>query len=70
MQENLVAWNSFLEEHISSVFPIQLLGREKHQERKAFHLLAQTTRSHLALFKTGVWFTGGPRLQLCSRCPP
>jgi len=58
VQQNLVAWNSFLEEHISSVLPIQLLGREKHQERKAFHLLAQTTRSHLALFKTGVWFTG------------
>jgi ABC-type bacteriocin/lantibiotic exporter with double-glycine peptidase domain len=57
VQQNLVAWNSFLEEHISSVLPIQLLGREKHQERKAFHLLAQTTRSHLALFKTGVWFT-------------
>ena len=57
VQRNLVAWNSFLEEHISSVLPIQLLGREKHQERKAFHLLAQTTRSHLALFKTGVWFT-------------
>lgn len=57
VQQNLVAWSSFLEEHISSVLPIQLLSREKHQERKAFHLLAQTTRSHLALFKTGVWFT-------------
>ncbi len=57
VQQNLVAWNSFLEEHISSVLPIQLLGREKHQERKAFHRLAHTTRSHLALFKTGVWFT-------------
>jgi ABC-type multidrug transport system fused ATPase/permease subunit len=57
VQQNLVAWNSFLEEHISSILPIQLLGREKHQEKKAFHLLAQTTRSHLALFKTGVWFT-------------
>jgi ABC-type multidrug transport system fused ATPase/permease subunit len=57
VQQNLIAWNTFLEEHISSVLPIQLLGREKHQERKAFHLLAQTTRSHLALFKTGVWFT-------------
>src|SRR5579863_2320353 len=57
VQRDLVAWNSFLEEHISSVLPIQLLGREKHQERKACHLLAQTTRSHLALFKTGVWFT-------------
>jgi ABC-type multidrug transport system fused ATPase/permease subunit len=57
VQQNLIAWNAFLEEHISSVLPIQLLGREKHQERRAFRLLARTTRSHLALFKTGVWFT-------------
>jgi len=57
VQQNLIAWNAFLEEHISSVLPIQLLVREKHQERKAFRLLARTTRSHLALFKTGVWFT-------------
>jgi ATP-binding cassette, subfamily B, bacterial len=57
VQQNLIAWNAFLEEHISSVLPIQLLGREKHQERKAFRLLARTTRSHLALFRTGVWFT-------------
>lgn len=57
VQKNLIAWNAFLEEHISSVLPIQLLGREKHQERKAFRLLARTTRSHLALFQTGVWFT-------------
>jgi ATP-binding cassette subfamily B protein len=57
VQRNLVAWNSFIEEHISSVLPIQLLGQERRQERKAFQLLARTTRSHLALFKTGVWFT-------------
>jgi ABC-type bacteriocin/lantibiotic exporter with double-glycine peptidase domain len=57
VQRNLVAWNSFLEEHISSVLPIQLLGQERRQERKAFRLLARTTRSHLALFTTGVWFT-------------
>src|SRR5258708_16589681 len=57
VQRNLVAWNSFLEEHISSVLSIQLLGQERRQERKAFRLLARTTRSHLALFKTGVWFT-------------
>lgn len=57
VQRNLVVWNSFLEEHISSVLPIQLLGQERRQERKAFHLLVRTTRSHLALFKTGVWFT-------------
>ena len=57
VQQNLIVWNAFLEEHISSVPPIQLLGREKQQERQAFRLLARTTRSHLALFKTGVWFT-------------
>jgi ABC-type multidrug transport system fused ATPase/permease subunit len=57
VQRNLVAWDSFLEEHISSVLPIQLLGQERRQERTAFRLLARTTRSHLALFRTGVWFT-------------
>jgi ABC-type multidrug transport system fused ATPase/permease subunit len=57
VQQNLIQWNSFLEEHISSVLSVQLLGREKHQERMALHLLARTTRSHLALFKSGVWFT-------------
>jgi len=57
VQRNLLAWNSFFEEHISSVLPIQLLGRERHQEGRAFRHLARTTRSHLALFKTGVWFT-------------
>ena len=57
VQRNLVAWNSFLEEHVSSVLPIQLLGQERRQERKAFQLLARTTRSHIALFKTGGWFT-------------
>ena len=57
VQQHLIAWNTFLEEHISSVLPIQLLSREKHQERKAFRLLARTTRSHIALFKTGVWLT-------------
>jgi len=57
VQENLVVWNSFLEEHISSVLPIQLLGQEQRQERKAFRLLAKTTRSYLALFRTGIWFT-------------
>lgn len=57
VQRNLLAWSGFLEEHISSILPIQLLGQEGRQERKAFRLLARTTRSHLALFRTGVWFT-------------
>ena len=57
VQTNLVEWNGFLEEHISSVLPIQLLGQERRQERRAFRLLAQTTRSYLALFRTASWFT-------------
>ena len=57
VQTNLVEWNGFLEEHISSVLPIQLLGQEARQERRAFRLLAQTTRSYLALFRTASWFT-------------
>jgi ABC-type bacteriocin/lantibiotic exporter with double-glycine peptidase domain len=57
VQSNLVGWNGFLEEHISSVLPIQLLGQEARQERRAFRLLAKTTRAYLALFRTGMWFT-------------
>jgi ABC-type multidrug transport system fused ATPase/permease subunit len=57
VQANLVEWNGFIEEHISSVLPIQLLGQEARQERRAFRLLARTTRAYLALFRTGIWFT-------------
>ncbi len=57
LQTNLVGWNGFLEEHVSSVLPIQLLGQESRQERRAFRLLARTTRAYLALFRTGLWFT-------------
>ena len=57
VQQNLIAWNTFLEEHISSILSIQLLGRQKHQERKVFRLQAQTTRSYVVLFKTSVWLT-------------
>jgi ABC-type multidrug transport system fused ATPase/permease subunit len=57
MHGDRLAWNSFLEEHISSVIPVQLLGQEKRQERRAFRLLARTVRSQQKLFTTGVWFT-------------
>jgi len=57
VQTKLVEWNGFLEEHISSVLPIQLLGQEGRQERRAFRFLASTTRSYLALFRTVGWFT-------------
>jgi ABC-type multidrug transport system fused ATPase/permease subunit len=57
VQGDRLAWSGFLEEHLSSVIPIQLLGQEKRQERRAFRLLACAVRSQLKLFTTGVWFT-------------
>ena len=57
VQGDRLAWSSFLEEHLSSVIPIQLLGQEKRQERRAFRFLARAVRSQLKLFTTGVWFT-------------
>ena len=57
VQEDRLPWSNFLEEHLSSVIPIQLLGQEKRQERRAFQLLARMTRSQQKLFRTGVWFT-------------
>jgi len=57
VQQDLIAWNAFLEEHISSILSIQLLGRQKYQERMAFRLQAQTTRAYVALFKSGAWLT-------------
>jgi ABC-type multidrug transport system fused ATPase/permease subunit len=57
VQRDRVSWSNFLEEHLSSVIPIQLLGQEKHQERRAFRLLAWTVRSQQQLFRTATWFT-------------
>lgn len=56
-QNHQLAWSNFLEEQLSSAIPIQLLGREKQQERKAFKLLAQALRSQLRLYRTTAWFT-------------
>jgi len=57
VQSNRLAWSTFLEEHLSSVIPIQLLGQEKRQERRAFRLLARGVRSQQELFTTSIWFT-------------
>lgn len=57
VQGDHLGWSSFLEEHLSSVIPIQLLGQEKRQERRAFRLLARAVRSQQKLFSTGAWFT-------------
>jgi ATP-binding cassette, subfamily B, bacterial len=57
VQSNRLAWSTFLEEHLSSVIPVQLLGQEKRQERRAFRLLARGVRSQQKLFTTSIWFT-------------
>ena len=57
VQQNQVAWSSFLQEHLSSIVAIQLLRRERRQERTAFRLLGASVRSLNRLFRTGVSFT-------------
>jgi ABC-type multidrug transport system fused ATPase/permease subunit len=57
VQQNQVAWTSFLQEHLSSVVAVQLLRQERRQERTAFRLLGTSVRSLNKLFRTGVSFT-------------
>ena len=56
-QNDCLAWSNFLEEHLSSVISIQLLGQEKRQELRAFRLLARSLRSQQLLYRTASWFT-------------
>ena len=56
-QGSQLAWSNFLEEHLSSLISIQLLGQEKRQERRAFRLLAHSLRSQQQLYRTATWFT-------------
>lgn len=56
-QDDRLVWSDFLEEHLSSVIPIQLLGQEKRQERRAFQLLRKSLRSQQRLFQTATWFS-------------
>jgi len=57
VQQNQVAWSSFLQEHLSAMVAVQLLRQERRQERTAFHLLGTSLRSFNRLFRTGVLFT-------------
>jgi len=57
VQQDQMIWSDFLHEHFSAVIPIQLLGQEKRQERKAFQLLGRLARSQQHLFQTSVYFT-------------
>jgi len=56
-QNDRLAWSSFLEEHLSSMISIQLLGQEKRQERSAFRLFARSVRSQQRLYEIATWFT-------------
>ena len=56
-QDDQLRWSNFLEEHLSCVTPIQLLGQEKRQERRAFQRLVCCVRSQLHLYRTAAWFT-------------
>ena len=56
-QSGRMDWSNFLEEHIASAIPIQLLGQQKRQERRAFRFLGRSVRSQEKLFRTSVWFT-------------
>lgn len=56
-QDHRLAWDNYLEEHLSSVISIQLLGQEKGQERRAFRLLARSLRSQQRLYRTAASFT-------------
>jgi ABC-type bacteriocin/lantibiotic exporter with double-glycine peptidase domain len=57
VQHRQLAWTNFLQEHVSAITSVQLLGQESRQERRAFRLLAHTVRSQQKLFITGIWFT-------------
>jgi len=57
VQSERLVLSAFLQQHLSSVIPIQLLGQTRRQERKAFQAFAQSGRSQQKLFKTGVCFT-------------
>jgi ABC-type multidrug transport system fused ATPase/permease subunit len=57
VQQENVAWMSFLAEHVASILALQLLRQERRRERRAFQLLGARIRSYNRLFKTGVVFS-------------
>jgi ABC-type multidrug transport system fused ATPase/permease subunit len=57
LQTDQIRWSTFVQEHLSSIIPIQLLRKEHRQEREAFRLLGAKTRSLNQLFRTGVSFS-------------
>ena len=64
VQHRQLAWSNFLQEHLSAIISIQLLGQERRQERQAFRLLAHSVRSQQKLFITGILFTTSTSLAI------
>lgn len=56
-QSDRIDWTSFLEEHLAAAIPIQLLGRQKRQERQGFCRMARSVRSQVKLVRTSIWFS-------------
>ena len=66
VQADRLALSAFLQEHLSFVIPIQLLGQSRRQERRAFQKFARSARSQQSLFRSGVWFTVATSLSVAS----
>lgn len=56
VQSSRIVWSDFLQEHLASIIPIQLLRRQRRQERKAFCFLGKTFRAEQKLFRTSILF--------------
>jgi ABC-type multidrug transport system fused ATPase/permease subunit len=54
VQDNRIAWNGFLQEHLSSMVTLQLLRQERRQERIAFRHLARTAQACKKLSESGM----------------
>lgn len=59
-------FSSFLEEHLSAVTEIQLLGQTELREREASELLTKAIRSQEALYRTGAFFSALSNLAIVS----
>jgi ABC-type multidrug transport system fused ATPase/permease subunit len=56
VQDEQRGWSQFIEEHLSSMVSIQILGQQRRQELRACQLLIRTLRSQHKQFSTGFWF--------------
>jgi ABC-type multidrug transport system fused ATPase/permease subunit len=64
VQSDRTLLNGFLQEHLAAAVQIQLLRRERRQERTALRLLAKTMKSQRKLSKTGILFSVSTNLAI------